>query len=346
MTVLNPSLYHALQQFGAVSVSAPEVPMQAIYTREPGGRIRMNVICSGEYYVLSCPYCHDTRGRLWVNHRWGVPDATTRTRNYWLAICFNENCLANEENRSDFIARTIWYQREARAGRVQLGAGRAENVGRPIPLPADYIRLDQLPEDHLARRYVLQRGFDPDELARDWGVGHSFACFTLSPCGRLLIPVCRLEQGKPVCWGWQSRSIEPNDETRYRYFTAPRLKKSHLLYGLERVDASTAPVLVCEGPTDCWRAGKNAVAVLGKHASEAQVRLIRKHLRGRPLVVALDPDAETTAEELLARIQGVRAGSILQPDDAPVAMLRLPDGRDPADCGRDELWALAERALR
>ena len=35
----------------------------------------------GEYYRIACPFCLDTRHRLWINHRWGVgPDGVPNER--------------------------------------------------------------------------------------------------------------------------------------------------------------------------------------------------------------------------------------------------------------------------
>jgi hypothetical protein len=346
MTPLNPALFHALHQFGPVGVSAPGEGLVATYLPTPDGRVWMQVVSPGEYYRVNCPFCNDTRQRLWVNHRWGVRDPRTGTRNRWLAICYNENCLSHEANRLELIEATAWYHREAGAGRVAVAGGRAEPVGRPVRLPRDYVPLDQLERGHRARRYVRQRGFNPDALARDWGIGFSREAYYLASAGRLLIPVYRVERGEPVCWGWQARALEPSDEAGSKYFTAPKMKKSQLLYGLERVDGGTGPVLVCEGAVDVWRAGRNAVALLGKYASAEQLRLLQKHLRGRPLAVALDPDAPEEAESLVRKMRQARAKSLLNPDGAPVVRVRLPAGHDPGDCDPDQLWELAERALR
>ena len=346
MNPLNPSLFHALQEFGTVRFAAQGERLVGTYQTMPGGRVRLNLVSAGEYYRVNCPYCNDTRQRLYINHRWGVRDPQTGTRNRWLALCHNENCLADEKNLLDLIERTAWYNREAGAGRVEIATGRTEPVGRPVPLPDDYVLLDKLKRGHPARRYVQGRGFDADALARVWGVGFSYEAFCLSAAGRLLIPVYRLDKGRPVCWGWQARAIEPDDENRCKYFTAPKLKKSQLLYGIERVDGDSGIILVCEGVTDVWRAGKNAVALLGKYASAEQVELMRKQFRGRPIAVALDPDAPEEAEELIDKLRRARAQSLLNPDSAPVVHVHLPKGKDPGDCDRDQLWTLAKRALR
>ena len=346
MAPLNLSLFRSLQQqFGTVKLASEGVQMDARYTADGGGRVRMTVVNAGEYYRVNCFVCGDTRHRLYVNHRWGVRDLHTGTRNYWLAHCFNDNCMADSLNRQDLIEHTTWYNREAGAGRVKICEGRTEPAGHPVPLPRDFVLLGNLCRGHPARRYLRKRGFDPVELSHQRQVGFSFEAYCLASAGRVVIPVYRVENGGAVCWGWQTRAIEPHDENRCKYFTAPKFKKSECLYGLERV-LDKGPVLICEGVTDVWRAGDNAVALLGKHASTEQVRLIRKHLRGRPLVVALDPDAHDDAKDLVHQVREARTRSLLAPDDAPVVQLNLPDGRDPADFATDDLWLHVRRALR
>jgi hypothetical protein len=349
MPVLNPELYNALcREFGEVRITNQGMPMLGYYSRDGSGRTRMIISTKGEYYVINCPYCRERKFRLWIHHRWGIKDSTTGTRNYWLAYCFNEDCLRDEENRLNLIERTIWYHRMAQANRIAVAEGAATNVaeprdpGKPIPLPGGYVPLDELDFDHPARCYVRARGFKSGALASKWGVGFSPSKFS-SHDGRLVIPFHRIVDGKPIVWGWQGRAI--GDRVLPKYITAKGFKKSEYLYGLPRVDDGAGPVLVCEGPVDVWRAGGNAVALLGKHASEEQVRLIRRHLHGRPLVVALDGDAREMTDKLVACLRDSRSQSILRRDDAPVVPLYLPEGRDPADCGRKELWAMARRAL-
>ena len=348
MNVLNPVLFEALErEFGSVIVADQGVAMSARHLRYPGGRVRLVVISAGEYYRVSCCFCNDTRHRLWINHRWGVPDPKTGSRHRWAATCFNEDCLAREENRIELIRRTSWYDRTAAAGRVKIGAGTVIDAGKPKPLPRDFVRLDALKKGHPARKYVKSRGFPPDLIAERWGVGYSAAGpFPGRGVGRLVIPISReTDNGDAKVWGWQARTLG-EVENLPKYFTAPDLKKSSLLYGAERVEAGTGPVAVCEGPIDVWRFDRDAVALLGKSASEYQVRLLCRLAAGRPLVVALDGEAQDEAETLVARLQRARESSLLRPDQSPVLLLALPDGRDPADCSTDELKRRMRRLLR
>ena len=62
--------------------------------------------------------------------------------------------------------------------------------------------------------------------------------------------------------------------------------------------------------------------------------------------MALDADAWEDARELTDTLRRARTGSILNPDKAPVVRALLTRGRDPGDCSRAELWALAAQALQ
>jgi hypothetical protein len=346
MSVLNLALYRALvASFGKVIIAHEGARMDARYIRQPDGRTRLISQSSGEYYRVNCFACRDTKHRLWINHRWGIKDAQTGTKNRWLAICFNEDCLREEQNRVELIERTTWYHREAGAGRVVIRPGHVEDAGRPVPLPRDFRPLAELKPNNPVVRYLKERGFDPAEIADLWAVGYSRKeAYCLSSYGRMVIPIYRLMNGRPECWGWQARRVRGADHEP-KYFTAPGLRKSSLLYGLERLESGKGPVLVCEGPTDVWRAGRDAVAVLGKHASADQVRLLARHALGRPVVVALDEDARAEAEDLAAALAETRAGSVLHPDPSPVTVLALPAGQDPADLARRDLWALIAKSV-
>lgn len=42
---------------------------------------------------MNCPWCLDTRQRLYINHQWGEPDPVTGGKKLHLAHCFNEGCV-------------------------------------------------------------------------------------------------------------------------------------------------------------------------------------------------------------------------------------------------------------
>ena len=58
----------------------------------------------GETYKVSCPFCSDTRQRLWINHHWGVRDEKTNDDLLHLAHCFNDDCINTREVQKELHA--------------------------------------------------------------------------------------------------------------------------------------------------------------------------------------------------------------------------------------------------
>lgn len=312
---------------------------------------------SGEYYVVACPHCHDTKGHLYINHRWGIRDPVNRTRNLWLANCFLCNSMSEWKNRMDLADRLEDYTLAVRAGALPAPViVTAEPELAERPLPTDFHTLDELPRSHLANRYVLNRGFDPHELTRLWGVGFSSREYPYDFPGRLVLPLrahpgdagpsALTDPGGWIVVGYTGRAL--GDATVVsKYITCLRAQTSRILYGLDRVPADDTRVIVVEGPADVWRAGPGAVAVLGKFISDAQRQLIRSVLPGRDIVVMFDPDAvedADTAADKLRDVLGRDLTSGVKPGRVVVA--RLFADRDPGDCTRKEVKAAAHRALQ
>lgn len=359
MPPLNPRLYAALNRSvkgGVRGISNQGQPMAAVYLSDLNGKPRLTPSSNGEYYVLACPFCHDTSGHLYVNHRWGVRDPVNGTRNLWLAHCYLGDCMRPWENRTELLRMVEDYALAAAAGAVRVPevAEAAAGLAR-CDLPGDFRLLTDLPREHPARSYVRRRGFGPKELAPRWGVGFSAAEYREVP-GRLVIPLraCLGENapaalGDPDAWavvGYQGRLLGDAGRTKAKYLTTAGTAKSRLLYGLDRVPPGSGPVVVVEGPVDAWRAGAGAVAVLGKDISDEQCRLLRAVTPGRDVVVLFDPEAEAEARRAADKLRAVLARDLTAPTDpGRVVVARLPDERDPGDCTPDEIAAAVRRAL-
>ena len=148
MQPLNKGLYSALvSQFRHVEIGNRGETAHVSYSPiwEPRKvRLRAEVF-GGEYYRINCPYCSDTRQRLWISYRWAEVDPRTRSELLHLAICFNEDCIDSYEVRQDLFERVYpWpYRRrtEPKPNEPVLDA-----VPPPKPrkfrLPADCIPID------------------------------------------------------------------------------------------------------------------------------------------------------------------------------------------------------------
>lgn len=311
---LCPELYSRLvTMFGDVNVCRQGEAMSAHPSVFEDGKIDIDYF--GEYYRVCCPMCGDDKKRLLINHRfWDFP---------YLAQCVNETaCMRSREQRRNLQAM-IFRGRVA----VPMTYNRGEKVDgelRPINCPGNIIPLPNLPPDHPASRYLFGRGFNPYFLWNYFRVGW---CESVDPnyseyyplTGRIYVPVWMRSQ----CVGWVGRRLEENDFGP-KYYTMPRLRKSKVLYNFDAA-CQCDTVVVCEGCTDVWSYGTNAVAILGSSISMHQLSLLAavwaRRTEGR-LVVCLDGDAKLKPrdERMLRDLFGDR-----------MMVAELPADKDPGD---------------
>lgn len=344
MDLQNPQLYSLLKRnFGHVRVSgggSSRVSHVPDWSRK--GRLRTNVT-GGEYYVICCPFCNDTRYRLWINALWGTRDATTGRELWHLAICHNEQCLADVGHRMHL--REMVHAFPAQSRRMQPVAPAPSPPGQRIELPELCVPVNSPDCPAHVQAYLQSRGFNLRELATHWGVAYTSESMHSRPrlFDRIVIPIWRPARRpgstNQYLAGWQARAIGDGEP---KYLNCTGMKKSSLLYGLPQALAAKGPVIVVEGVTDVWRLGRNAVALFGKSISAAQVSLLVQHFRSRPIIIMLDADASTeamsTRQQVCAALKGFCTPR--------VQLLSIPAGyQDVGECPREELWAYIEQEL-
>lgn len=332
---INPTLYRLLQQkFGDVKISS--AGCHAYVQRMPDPlnprRTITHATSWGEYYYINCPFCGDNRGRLWINHLYASEVVNGIRQHINLAICYNEQCL-RVPGRAEQLEQIIFgHGAHLRPSPLPLRPVTAAHEPEPIRPPGTVIPLTELPSDHPAREYVVSRGFSAEELTSNFSVG---LCISVdeprlyTARGRLYIPVTYRQE----LVGWQCRAIQPGVEPKY--FNAPGMKKSALLYNYDQ--AQTQPyVIVVEGVPSVWRLGKAAVCLFGKTMSYQQQKLIARTWAGKPVFLLLDHDAKPELD---------RATATLSDMSVNVVPVELPDERDPADYSTADIGdLLAARA--
>lgn len=362
MKPLNPHLYKQLKHvFSHVEISSQGVDAQIRYTHDWGreGRIQANVV-DGEYYRVNCPFCNDTRNRLFIHYRWGEYDDRTGYRLLHIANCFNEQCIDSYEKQKALLSLVYPHgvafhatplPRQTQQPKPNPPACMPQNCV-PINLPNhDYDVPDEALQE--AQDYLIERGFDLDELQSRWNISYTSESQEPAPkiFHRIVIPVTgiRTRLGKPgpqpYLAGWQAREVCPELRPALfpKYMNSQGFKKSQVLYGLPQALKATGPVVITEGVTDVWRLGGNAVALFGKSLSDAQRRLLLKHFGSRPLVIFLDDDAQSEAAALQASL---REGRLCRDDSGRVVVATLPQGRaDIGECLREEAWECVADAL-
>lgn len=159
------------------------------------------------------------------------------------------------------------------------------------------------------KRYLVNRGFDPDEIAKLWNVQGIGLANHLK--WRLFIPL--VWRGDTV--SWTTRAISEDVPTRY--VTAKpeeeKLPSKSLLYGMDYVRHS---VIVVEGPTDVWRIGPGAVASFGTVFTKSQV-LALSGVSKRIVCFDSDSAAQKRAKKLADLLSLYDGETLLVTIDAP-----------------------------
>jgi hypothetical protein len=350
----NPTLYSRLQHaFGRVEVSRQGDPAVWGSPVVKKGRLVGNLVDPGEYYRASCPFCHDTRKRLYVNHLWGTPDPVTGEPLHALAICYNADCLKDHYREfRDAIVEPVWRDMREASRSMRLSSPSLHDLEAlplgPVPLPGEVIPVDELPPDHHAARYLRDRGFDLRELASTWDVGFCVTGTGMHSRAAQRIFVPFLFKGDRV--GWQCRWPGENYKAigAEKYYFPKGFRKSRVLYGHDA--ALFFPyVIVVEGVTDAWAVGDGAVALAGKTISESQYDLLSAWAEADGLaVLMLDAGAWTTEQPDAARAREkhaatlARLGSIF---DGRVVEVTLEGGGDPGSYDRAAIRRIVCRAV-
>ena len=332
---LNPKLYALLQdRFGKVRISNEGQRDTGCYVRDAiTQKLKWNPSQRGEQYGVCCPFCGDTRLRLYFSYRWGVWDETEQEYNYNKVLCFNEDCLNKFEGNYDILREKVLGHRNRTSKMSVCEPQKTIKATATIPeLPGPIVTLNQLDPNHPANVYIRQRGYDPNELAKLWSVGiceHPEKNFNVKT--RIIIPVYMLNELK----GWQARFIgERNWQMCQvpKYLFMPGFKKTECLYNYDEALIYDT-VIVVEGVTDVWSVGPQAVALFGKKASKQQQWLLTQNWQN--IVVMLDPDAKEESIELAKN---------LRTHGKKVANIMLPDGMDAGSMSRDYLWEIISEA--
>ena len=153
MPQLNPDLYQALQAaFGSVSVTNDGQPRQVLTLPDwqDGGRLRSQVVASGEQYRVELSVIATTRANASTSTTMGRAADPDGNDNLHLVKCFNENCVATRERQRDLLKRV--YPLGANACQARSAAGRCRRLSRScLRCPtASWCRWTRLPEAHAA----------------------------------------------------------------------------------------------------------------------------------------------------------------------------------------------------
>lgn len=331
--VLCPSLYARLERaFGSVIVANRGERLAGSLRTDRSGKRRLMVSSSGEYLRVSCPFCSDRRHRLWISHRWAeFPH---------LARCFNETfCLDGQVGERNRRQLQQWVFNSDRPVILPVAEGRPPPDSGPlveVGLPGEFSYIDEA-ADTQAYEYVVQRDFDPAELAAVYGVGVCRSVFDPAHyplVGRVFIPI--VQGGRLV--GWQGRfpaDLDWKEHPRHpKYFNLRGMPKRRMLYNLDEARRRDVAVLV-EGVTDVWSVGPCGISLLGCSLNQYHRELIHAVWGGpgKFVIVLLDGEAADDNAAMTADLH-----RDLAPTGCRVASVVLPDGCDPGGMTRRACW--------
>jgi hypothetical protein len=362
---LNKALYQAMaKKFSAVEVvnrgdkgDYKRVVRQAAnsqrqyvnYDVKPGGSF-------GERYRVDCPYCGDTRKRLYVTYLFGMEDEETGLANTGNIHCFNEACHEDYTNRRELLEDLELHglrdyfvvQQTQKIEEADEASGEFTFRGE-VGRPGECVQLSEIVEgtpDYRIIEYLRdERGFDVGKLQQWYGVEYLRRAFSYSLLsGRVWTPFYRA--GAMIAW--TARAVPGLCDSDIRHFHSPG-GLGGLLYGLG--SALDMPVLtLVEGPADRWAIGSSGVALLSKTLGGQKAARLATGLSGSKVelvLVLLDPEQPENEkakgkphqiEETVARVRKITT--------KPVLPVYLPSGLDPADAGGEFLARYLSIALR
>lgn len=238
-------------------------------------------------------------GNCWACGSIRLAEALSRASNASFSVC--QRLLS--ETETDYVQTQATWQKRNK-----------------LVLPKD---VKPLRTSH--RKYLKERGFNPDELERLWeikGTGQLGGKYKW----RIFIPIKEPERGEIV--SWTTRAIF---ETKYRYLSASpdqeRMFHRHLLYGEEYARHA---IIIVEGPTDVWKIGPGAVATLGTSYSQEQIERMAKYIRR---VVCFD--AEEAAQKRARKLCDA-----LEVFDGETINVTLETGKDAGEATNKEIRKL------
>ncbi len=324
---LNPKLYRLLKRrFNQVKVSNAGEAAQITYRRNVhhNNREEPEAVHPGEYYQVNCPYCADTRQRLYVNHMFGQVD--DEGNGFWhLAHCFNENCLSTRGRVSEFVEDIT--ELECDIQKFKVMPGKEIDISKiEVTWPGAVQRVDKLPRDHNAVQYLISRNFDPGRIGRYYNVHYCIDSnrYWLA-VNRIIIPIYNDKR----MIGWQARSIgEPRGENPPpKYYTCPGTPRRALIYNFRNARKYKTGVVV-EGATDVWSFGPMACSTLGATMTDHQQRTFLAAFRQHSAILLYDPEEyeKPSVQKLIAAFSSAFAGGF--------AAVKLPLGTDPGSLDR------------
>lgn len=349
----NPKLYLALKQ---LSGSDPRVVNEGEscrlvnvfpeYSFVPRTQdLPANATPGGEQYAICCPFCGDTRYRLYVSHMWDAEFVQGNCRYHCsdrLLHCFNEQCMADKDNRQklcnalrESMGQIVEFDE---ADLLPSDSSQHNELSNQCLFPQDAKLLTDRLTPKAVIDYIHNRGFDENYLSEvyqvQWIAGFGKFRFPM-----LVIPVFQNDE----YWFWQGRlvpidgtvngAVEKNFETGHewpKYHFPHGVKKNWALYNIDKACLKKT-VFIVEGVTDVWAIGMGddygTIAKFGKQLSVAQIELLTRKCYGKHIIMVPDMDDSEAFDVVCEDVMRLQ----LKDAFASVKIACPPRGMDPGD---------------
>lgn len=309
--------------------------------------IATNRIHGGEQYTICCPFCGDTRHRLYFSYLWAttitVGGATYRCSDS-LVRCFNEECQRVPANKNLIRSRmSAILEDKNLLESIQVTAVESEKVtqlANQVPIPPNLRSItDPLVPEYVRHYWTRVRGYSPEVLDK-YGVKFTYLNYPVRAGARLcqqMVTIIPVYQDGDY-WFYQIRliPINGNPELGYerdqlgvelpKYIIPHGSRKNWALYNIDNA-VNYKTVYLVEGVSDVWRIGDAAVARFGKTLSRAQMVLLKEKLFNKRLVIVPDMDDPQAYEEALRQQIMLQNSNVF----SDVLISSLDSGLDPGD---------------
>ena len=299
----------------------------------------------GEQYAVCCPFCGDTRYRLYISHMWDTEFVQGNCRYHCsdkLLHCFNESCMSNTENRlkiCNSLREAMGQITEIDEGElVPMESSAGNELSNQSLYPQDERPLNDPHTPNTIIDYLNARRFDINTLSDAYHVEW------LDNFGRfkhplLVVPVNQNEE----YWFWQGRLI-PVDGTEHgeieqdpytgkpfpKYYFPHGVKKAWALYNIDKACLRNT-VFIVEGVTDVWAIGNtenySAVAKFGKQLSTAQLEILCRKCFGKHIIIVPDMDDPEAFDVACEDAMRLEIANVF----LTVEIACPPQGMDPCD---------------
>ena len=267
-----------------------------------------------DFYISTAPRSHKHARRNWLNvscpfHR-GNPGYHLGY-NLEKGYFFCWSCGWHPEGQTLELLSSSRKGQRSLLSAYSLKSPISQEVDREVQV--GYVDEVKWPEGYgqmvaAHRNYLFKRGFDPEQLERDWKLGGTR--YWGPYAFRIIAPIHF--RGQIV--SWQSRDI--TDHQRAKYLPCPKerevLPHKHVLYGFDKARWRTC--VVVEGITGVWRLGPGSVATFGVEYTPSQLLLLSNSFDRVLIFNDGDEAGQRMAERMALDLQAMNKDTeILEP---------------------------------